>query len=304
MSQSPQAPATVPQLKLAVVQDGNVFLQQHNAFGNTQRVQHYVQSTQVQGRAVNNTVGSVILPITTSTATVPVVTSEPSSSRNHSTLIARLNAAPAISVPDVSSLALVSSIVTTSVTTTTVTTTTTTLVPFTIQSLTFSNSPNTSTGYVMQRTNTVPVTSERVFFSDDVGSTQNIATVISTSASSVQPRVNHINSGFQTMVVTCESSTRTVMQSAPKIVQSTLIAHASTTNSVNIVQAELEKSGHTEIADSSGAPVPSHNLPALSNSVPNQVSNHHFCINFTIENITLLQSLYNSLACKLFKLES
>ncbi|XP_054722377.1 LOW QUALITY PROTEIN: mucin-2-like [Uloborus diversus] len=274
LSQSPQGHTSLPQIKLALTQDGSVIFQPHNAFSNTsQRVQQFIPSSQIHGRTANN-VAPVILPtVTTSSVSVPVVATEPSTARNHSTLLARLNAAPAINVPDMSSLAIVTCIggtATSSITTTTITTTTTTLVPLTVQSLNI-NSSNNASNYVVQRTSAISSTTPDKFFISEEEPSNHVTSVISSSVQ--QNRINHINSGFQTVVVSSDSSSRTSVQSTPKTVQSTFMVPASTTNS-NTVQAEPEKirnrENTVEIADN-GAIVPSHTLPAFSANVPNHV---------------------------------
>ncbi|XP_035232966.1 BRD4-interacting chromatin-remodeling complex-associated protein-like isoform X2 [Stegodyphus dumicola] len=276
LSQSPQGHASVP-LKLAFTQDGSVIFQPHSSFGGTPRVHQYVSSGQVHGRATSS-VGSVILPtVTTSSVSVPVVTTEPSTSRNHSALIARLNAGPAISVPEVSPIAVVSCAggsTTTSITTTTITTTTTTLVPLTVQSLNVNSSPIASS-YIVQKTNPLPTGTERVFVAEDVIPPQNnVTSVISSNpVQNIPNRINHVNSGFQALVVPNEHLART-SQNTPKTVQSSHMGNGSTTNSQNVVQPELEKSvpndTHRESAEITGAPVPSHIHPAFSSNVPNQ----------------------------------
>ncbi|GFS48170.1 uncharacterized protein NPIL_341231 [Nephila pilipes] len=258
-------------VKLAFTQDGSVIVQSQTTLNNTPRVQQYVSSGQIHGRTVSTTVGSIIFPtVTTSAVSVPVVTTESAPSRNHSTLIARLNAAPAISVPDVSSLAL-----TTCAVTTTVTTSVTTLVPLTVQSLSVTNTPITSS-YIVQRTNPLISAGDRVFVAEDVHTSQShITPVISSSSSTqnVQNRINHSNSTFQTLIVPNEHPIRTIQQ-PPKIVQSSHGGAASTMNSQN-VQPVLQKCGlkethKTEIADN-GTVVPSHNHSAFSSNVPNNV---------------------------------
>lgn len=259
-------------MKLAFAQDGSVILQPHNAFGGTHRVQQFVQSPQIHGRTVS-TVSSVIIP-SVSTTPVSVTSSESSIARNHANLIARLNSPPPVSVPDVSSLGVTSigGALSSSITTITVTTVANT-VPLTVQSVNVNSLPIASTGYVMQRTN-LAVGSERTFFAEDIGNLQthgNIITEISNSNQSVQ-RINHLNPAFQTIVVSSESL-RNAMQNSLKTVQSTPSVNVSTSNSINLVQAEIKTEPNVaEVTENKGAAVPSHNLPSYQN-VPNQVRN-------------------------------
>lgn len=265
VSQTLQGQNSLSQMKLALAQDGSVILQPQNSFGGTPRLQQYIQSPPIQGRNVSTAVNSVIIPAVTSIASVS--TSESSIVRNHANLVARLNSPPPVSVPDVSSLG-VSSIgvsIAPSLTTTVTVTTLGNTVPLTVQSVNANNLPIASTGYVMQRTN-VP---ERTFFTEEVINSQNnvhVSTEISNSSQSVQ-RINHMNSGFQSFVVSSESA-RNSMQNTLKTVQSVPIV--STTNCINVVQAEIKTEPNHNIAENKGAAVPTLNLPSSYQIVPNQ----------------------------------
>ncbi|GIY47305.1 GLTSCR1 domain-containing protein [Caerostris extrusa] len=254
LEQSP-GHTVIPQLKLAFG-DGSVILHQPATLNNNSRLQHYISSGQIHGRTVNTTVGSIVLTSSASTSvvSVPVVTTE-STFQNHSTLISRLNAAPVISVPDASTLAVTTNIVTS-----------TTNVPLTVQSL---NDGNPSS-YVVQRTNTLTSTSDRVFVSETVLATQTHTTPVISTSSSIQnvQRINHSNPALQTIIVSNEHNVRTVPQSSHTVLVSTL--------SSQNAQPVLQKYGQQdlkiqEIIDS-GAVVPNHNHPHSSH-VPNTVSN-------------------------------
>ncbi|XP_042901781.1 BRD4-interacting chromatin-remodeling complex-associated protein [Parasteatoda tepidariorum] len=252
--EQPQNHSTLGPLKVAVAQDGSVIIQSHNTISGPSRMQqHFVPSGQVHAR----TNCPVILPTVTSTASVPVVSTESTSSRNHSALIARLNAAPAITVPDVASLALSPGVgvsTNSSVTTTTITTTTTTLVPLSVQSLSVNNTP-----IVVQRTS-FPGNFERVLLTEDIIVSHAPSVVTST----VQNRVN------RTLVVPNEQR----IQSIPKIIQNSHVNNVS--SSSQNIQAELPKCTHKETphavkAVDNGAVVSSHNHSSISSSVPNQI---------------------------------
>lgn len=250
-------------MKLALAQDGSVILQPHHSFGGTPHIQRYIQSSQMQGRAVN-TVNSVIIPAVSSVASVS--SSESSIVRSHANLVARLNSPPPVSVPDVSSLGVscIGVSIAPSLTTTVTVTTLGNTVPLTVQSVNVNSLPIASTGYVMQKTN-VP---ERTFFTEHVNNSPNNVNVkneISSSTQSVQ-RINHINSGFQSFV--SSESIRNSMQTTLKTVQSMPVV--STTNC--IVQAEIKTEPEHDVAENKSAAVPTLNLPSYQH-VPNQVRN-------------------------------
>ncbi|KAG8187941.1 hypothetical protein JTE90_027714 [Oedothorax gibbosus] len=212
-----QGPNPLSQLKLSLTQDGSFILHQpHGPLGNSSRIQHFVSSSgHLHTRTVNNnnTVSQVIFP--THTTSVPA-SAEPN--RGHSTLIARLNAGPAINVPDVASLALTSC-------NNTITTSATTLVPSTVQSTSsVVTSAPIASSYIVQRTNTP---SDRLYIAEDIVQTSQslvqsrptpvISTSTSTSCSPTQKMVvhqHHNNSTFQTHVVPNNNSRTTVQQTA------------------------------------------------------------------------------------------
>lgn len=249
--------------------------------GNSNRVQHYVSSGHfIQGRN-SHTVSQVIFPTATNpSVSVPATTSNESNHppRNHSALIARLNAAPAISVPDLStSVGLPTN------SCATITTSATTLVPLTVQSFSVNNSSPIANSYIVQRSTNTP--SDRLYIAEDVHVSQSrVAPVISssTSQSGGQKVTNHnnTNSTFQTLVVPNEhpNNSRTAVQNAttPKTVQSSRATMTAAKNSQAVF--DVQKCGHkeahlVEIANDNGTSVvPSHNHAAFPSNVPNHVS--------------------------------
>lgn len=227
---------TVPQVKLTLAHDGSVILQSHNLSSSN------VPQGQAQGLDIQTSTVTVSPFITTTTTSAGFMSS---TTQNHSALLARLNAAPAV---DMTSLNLAGSICTPTTVTSTITTTPTIspLIPLTVQNISDGIVPITSTQFTQPATT---MSTQEAIFQEScvpiVNSNSSMDNVVSSSS-----RINHVIVGVQ--VATSQNSSLSNANSAQT-------SHVITTSSTDTV------------ADNS-APVSSLNNTIQPNGISTKIS--------------------------------
>ncbi|XP_067134369.1 uncharacterized protein [Centruroides vittatus] len=244
---------TVPQVKLTLAHDGSVILQSHNLSSSN------VPQGQAQGLDIQTSTVTVSPFISTATTSAGFMTS---TTQNHSALLARLNAAPAV---DMTSLNLAGSICTPTTVTSTITTTPTIspLIPLTVQNISDGIVPITSAQFTTQPATTL--STQETIFQDScmpiVNSNSSLDNVVPSS------RINHVIVGVQ--VATSQNS------SLPSV-NSGQTSHIIATSSMDTV------------ADNS-APVSTLTSNLQSNGIPTKIT-HDISQGLPASNIGTIQA--------------